>query len=149
MRRVLLGSVLLLCVLSPTPARSQNVGFITTGPVTLTDGSCPVEGQRSTGCVALTITVPSTASAFDRLVVEIAGSSWTNPAFYDGQLEIRASADGTHFYNLPSSQCSGDTYPRTSGLWFCNVIGLKQVEVIVTTYTSGSTIVTLTAASKP
>jgi len=94
-------------------------------------------------------TVDANASDFDNLMVQLTGT-WV------GNIEIQGSLDGTNYRALHVEDATdnggyGYLQITTNGIWrpsrFNGILGLQKVRVKFTTYTSGTTTVTVVLAS--
>lgn len=116
-------------------AQAQPGTPATTGQVNLTSGVCTTEGVTSAGCVALGV------STYAGLSIQVTGT-WT------GTLAFRGSTDGTTFAALncaASNSTSAVTSTSANGLWKCGVAALRYAEVIFTSFSSGTAVVTMQA----
>lgn len=132
-----LGLVAVLLGFSSLATAQIVVPPATTGQVSLTSGTCTTEGQTSSGCVALSIL------NYAGLSIQVTGT-WT------GTLTFRASTDGVTFQALncaASNSTSAVTSSSANGLWKCGVAGLRYAEVIFTSYSSGTAVVTMQAST--
>lgn len=116
-------------------AQAQPGQPATTGQVNLTSGVCATEGLTSAGCVTLGV------STYAGLSIQVTGT-WT------GTLAFRGSTDGTTFAALncaASNSTSAVTSTSANGLWKCGVAALRYAEVIFTSFSSGTAVVTMQA----
>ena len=128
--RHLKGAALLVVVLWAAPLQAQTVRDTSAN---LTSATCP-----GSGCVDLNVNGLGSAA------VQVAGT-------YSGTLTFKGSVNGAAFNSLGCTSiaagASAANTTTTTGTFFCPTTGLKALRVEMTTYTSGTASVALSAVT--
>jgi hypothetical protein len=106
-------------------------------PPALTSASLSTTTCPGAGCVTLK------TSNYAGIGIQVTGS-------WSGTLAFQATTDGTNYVALNCSAANSTTAVTTTtanGLWKCGITGVGIVQVVFTSYASGTAVVTMQAAT--